>query len=172
MPHARVAGGALILAAAANWLAWVLMPDAGTADPAHILEAVRAQRDGVWWSVLAQLVSSVAFVPAVVLARPTSPRALFGACLVLVGAMGMAADAVFHLAAYYMTADGLTAESVLEPMRLLQTDGLKFLVPLLLPYLFGGWVLASGLRREGLCHRGPAGPSPPPSRSPRPGRAR
>jgi hypothetical protein len=102
----------------------------------------------VWWSVLVQLVSSAAFVPAVVLARPASPRALAGACLVLVGAMGMAMDAVYHLAAYYMTADGVAPESVLEPMRLMQSDGLKFLVPLLLPFLFGGWVFAAALRRD------------------------
>ncbi len=152
----RAAGVILIFAAVTFWLAWVLMPDAGTADPAHILQAVRAQRTDVWWSVIVQLVSSVAFVPAVILTRPSSTRGLVGACFVLVGAMGMAADAIFHLAAYYMTADGVAVESVLEPMRLMQTDGLKFLVPLLLPFLFGGWVFALALRREGLVGRWPS----------------
>jgi hypothetical protein len=149
MPTTRAAGAVLIFAAVTFWLAWVLMPDAGTNDAVHILTAVRDHREAVWWSVVVQLVSSVAFVPAVILARPASTRALAGACLVLVGAMGMAADAVFHLAAYYMTTDGVAAESVLEPMRLLQTEGLRFLVPLLLPFLFGGWVYASGLRASG-----------------------
>jgi hypothetical protein len=151
----RVAGAVLIFAAVAFWLAWALMPDAGTNDAAHILAAVRINRDAVRWSVVVQLVSSVAFVPAVVLTRPATSRVLVGACLVLVGAMGMAADAVFHLAGYYMTADGVAAESVLEPMRLMQTDGLRFLVPLVLPFLFGGWVFASGLRRDGRASRWP-----------------
>ena len=39
----------------------------------------------------------------------------------------------------------------------MQTDGLRFLVPLL-PFLFGRWVFASGLRREGRMSRWP-GPS-------------
>jgi hypothetical protein len=151
----RLAGAVLIFAAVTFWIAWALMPDAGTNDAAHILGAVRANREAVRWSIVVQLVSSVAFVPAVVLVRPASTRALAGACLVLIGAMGMAADAIFHLAAYYMTADGVAAESVLEPMRLMQTDGLRFLVPLLLPFLFGGWVFASGLRREGHASRWP-----------------
>ncbi len=151
----RPAGFLLIFAAITFWLAWALMPDAGTNDAGHILSAVLAHRDAVQWSVLVQLVSSVAFVPAIVLSKPTSGLGLSGACFVLVGAMGMAADAVFHLAAYYMTADGVQGESVLEVMRLLQTDGLKYLVPLLLPFFFGGWAYASGLRREGVVSRWP-----------------
>jgi hypothetical protein len=151
----RTAGYFLIFAALTFWIAWALMPDAGTNDAAHILTAIRANREAVWWSILVQLVSSTAFVPAVVLARPNSRLALIGACFVLVGAMGMAADAIYHLAAYYMTADGITPESVLEPTRLMQTDGLKFLVPLLLPFLFGGWVFAAGLRGEGLASKWP-----------------
>lgn len=153
MSSTRAAGVVLVFAAVTFWLAWALMPDAGTNDAAHILDAVRGRRAAVRWSVVVQLASSVAFVPAVVLARPASSWAIAGACFVLVGATGMAADAVFHLAAYYMTADGVAAESVLEPMRLMQTDGLKFLVPLLLPFLFGGWVFALGLRREGRASR-------------------
>src|SRR5688572_18688683 len=123
MGSTRAAGATMVFAAGTFWLAWALMPDAGTADPGHILSAVRAKRDGVWWSVVFQIVSSAAFVPAVVIARPASSRALTGACLVLVVAMGMAMDAVYHLAAYYMTADGVAPESVLETMRLMQSDG-------------------------------------------------
>jgi hypothetical protein len=155
MPPARAAGVTLVFAAATFWLAWALMPDAGTADPAHILASVRSHREAVRWSVVVQLVSSAAFVPAVVLARPASGRAILGACLVLVGAMGMAMDAVYHLTAYYLTVDGVAAEAVLEPMRLMQSDGLAFLVPLLLPFFVGGWVYASGLRREGRTSRWP-----------------
>src|SRR5262249_25453766 len=112
MPTTRPAGVVLVFAAVTFWVAWALMPDAGTNDAAHILDAVRVNRDAVRWSILVQLISSAAFVPAVVFARPASARALTGACLVLVGAMGMAADAIFHLAAYYMTAEGVPNESV------------------------------------------------------------
>src|SRR5690348_15161219 len=110
MQTTRPAGVVLIFAAVTFWLAWFLMPDAGTNDAAHILVAIRAARDSVLWSIIVQLTSSAAFVPAVVFARPTSPRSLAGASLVLIGAMGMAMDAIYHLAAYYMTADGVPAE--------------------------------------------------------------
>lgn len=42
MSPARLAGAALILAAATNWAAWLLMPDAGTADPA-VLAGLQAR---------------------------------------------------------------------------------------------------------------------------------
>jgi hypothetical protein len=69
MGPTRVAGAAMVFAAGTIGLAWALMPDAGTADPGHILSAVRAKRDGVRWSVVVQIVSSAAFVPADFLAR-------------------------------------------------------------------------------------------------------
>jgi hypothetical protein len=149
-----LAGALLVFGAVTFWLAWVLMPDAGTNDAAHILEVVRANRSGVWWSVVVQIVSSVALVPAVLglyaAAGAGSARGLLlGASLVLVGAMGMCADAFFHLAAYYMTADGVAASTVYEPMRLLQTEGIRLLIPLLLPFFVGGWLFARALRRTG-----------------------
>jgi hypothetical protein len=155
MSQTRWAGICMIFAAVTFWLAWFLMPDAGTADAAHILDAVRSHRESVRWSIIVQIISSAAFVPAVVFATFHTVRARIGAILVLIGAMGMAMDAIYHLAAYYMTADGVTTEAVLEPMRLMQSDGLKFLVPLLPPFLFGGWVFASGLRLEGRASRWP-----------------
>jgi hypothetical protein len=41
MPH-RTAGAFLLFAAVIFWLAWLLMPDAGTNNTGHILAAVRA----------------------------------------------------------------------------------------------------------------------------------
>lgn len=147
-----------VFAAITFWLAWFLMPDAGTNDARHILEMVRATRNSVWWSVLVQIVSAVAFVPAVVgfqtnLPAANSKLAKTGASLILIGAMGMCADAIFHLAAYYMTADGIEIQTVFEPTRLLQTDGIRFLVPLLIPFLIGGWIYASALRRASIISR-------------------
>jgi hypothetical protein len=145
----------LILAAATFWPAWVLMPDAGTNDAGHILEVVRANRDSVWWSAVIHLVTSVALVAAVVgiqSARRVSEStwARTGACLVLIGSLGVCADAFFHLMAYYLTAHGVDPAAVQEPMRLLQTQGVAFLVPLLLALVAGGWVYAAGLQRAGV----------------------
>ncbi len=151
----RFSGLALILGAVTFVVGWVLMPDAGTADAAHILDAVAGQRSDVWWSVIAHLVSSVAFVTAVIGIQVDpkangSQLARVGAWLVLVGAMGVCMDAFFHLVAYYFTAPGVAAPAVLEPMRLLQTQGIAFLVPLLLALTAGGVVYTLALWRAGI----------------------
>src|SRR5262249_47925499 len=117
----RVSGLLLIVAAVTFVGGWVLMPDAGTADAAHILEAVSAPRALVWWSVVAHLVCGIAFVTAVVgvqsdAAANASVTARVGAWLVLVGAVGVCMDAFFHLMAYYLTAQGVTAQAAFEPM--------------------------------------------------------
>jgi hypothetical protein len=145
----------LIVAAATFWPGWLLMPDAGTNDAPHILEVVRANRAAVWWSVVLHLVASVALVVGVVGVQSHSAAAgacaaQWGACLVLIGALGTCADAFFHLMAYYLTADGVEPGAVLEPMRLLQTQGVAFLAPLLLALVAGGWLYSAGLRRAGV----------------------
>lgn len=158
MKGVRSAGFLLILAAATFLLGWVLMPDAATNDAAHILEAVAAARAPVWWSVLAHLASSIAFTSAIAVLRTDSnPSATgLGAWLVLIGATGVSMDGFFHLAAYYMTAPGVEAAGVLEPMRLLQTQGIRFLAPLLLALIAGGIVWAAALRRADFISRKPA----------------
>jgi hypothetical protein len=144
-----------IVAAITFWVAWIFMPDAGTNDAEHILKAVRDSRDSVWWSSVIHLLSSIAFVAGIVGAQ-TDPRAAnswiarWGAFLVLVGSLGVCADAFFHLMAYYMTAEGVDLGAVLEPMRLLQTQGIVFLVPLLLSVAIGGWIYVVGLGRAGV----------------------
>jgi hypothetical protein len=72
--------------------------------------------------------------------------------------MGTAMDADYHLAAYSVTGDGVAPGSVLEPMRLMQSDGLKFPVPLLPPFLFGGWVSAATVHQ---LQKGVTGPGIP-----------
>jgi len=151
----RLSGILYFLAAATFLLGWALMPDAGTKDAAHILEAVAAQRSAVWWSVVAHMLSGVAFLGAV-LGTQSDPRAnatglaRLGAWLVAVGGMGVTMDGFFHLVAFYMTADGVAPQGVLEPMRLLQSKGLAFLVPLLLAFIAGGLIYAAGLNRAAV----------------------
>lgn len=146
---ARSSGVLFVLAGLTFLLGWLLMPDAGTNDAAHILQVVSNHRQGVWWSVIIHLFSSLLFVVAVV-GLQTESRASksktmrVGASLVLMGAMGVCLDAFFHLVAYYLTAPGVVAQAVLEPMRLLQTQGIAFLVPLLLALVIGGGVYSAG----------------------------
>jgi hypothetical protein len=157
---ARRGGALLVFASVTFWISWFLMPDAGTNDAAHILEVVREHRSSVFASVIVQIVSSIAFAPATLLIvqlpfSSSRGRILAGATLLLIGAMGMCADAIFHLAAYYMTADGVAPDAVLRPMQLLQTEGIRVLVPLLLPFFIGAIVLALGLQRAGYVSRAP-----------------
>lgn len=161
MTRTRFSALALIIGSATFWLAWFLMPDASANDPGHILEAVSATRTAVWWSIVVQLVSCVAFVPAVFgLATEHSSRSstaiLVGESLALIGAMGMGADAFFHLMAYDMTAEGIAKEAVYAPMALLQTDGIVLLVPLMIPFLIGGGVYARGMWKMGRVSTLPA----------------
>jgi hypothetical protein len=151
MKNVQKSGFLWIFAAATFLLGWVLMPDVATNNAAHILVAVAGARTLVWWSVVAHLASSIAFSGAIIALR-TDPRAAqsaavtLGAWLVMVGAIGICMDGFFHLVAYYMTAPGVSVAGVLEPMRLLQTEGIRFLAPLLLALMIGGIVLASALR--------------------------
>ena len=57
-----------------------------------------------------------------------------------IGAMGLCADAFFHLLAWFMTDDSVTIqEDVIRVMEFMQTDALIFLVPLLLPFFMAAW---------------------------------
>lgn len=147
---AKSSGWLFILTGFTFWLGWFLMPDAGTNDAAPILDAVTANRSHVWWSALVHIVTSLWAVIGVV-GLQTERRAAksktmrVGAILVLFGAMGVCMDAFFHLVAFYMTAQGIAAAAVLEPMRLLQTQGMAFLIPLLLSFIVGGTVYSAGL---------------------------
>jgi hypothetical protein len=152
--RARISGVLLILAAALLWVAWALMPDAATNDPAVIARAVAATRDSVRLSAIVQLVASAAFVPAVLLlaGRGSAPT-FVGGSLVLVGAMGMAADAVYHQAAYQMTAPDVDAAAMLTPLARMQGEDIVSLVPLLLAFVVGTPLLGAGLIREGRAPR-------------------
>lgn len=155
-----LAGWLLILAAITFWISWFLMPDQGTADTYHILTIVKESREAVFLSVIIQILSSVLYLPALFLiaqeAHPQKRTTLAGLILLSIGAMGMCADAFFHLLAYFMT-DPLISiqEDVVMVMQFMQTQGIVFLIPLLLPFFIGSLVLAIGLQQQAIISKIP-----------------
>lgn len=152
-PKATLTGYLLILAATTFWISWFLMPDQGTADTFHILTIVKESREAVFFSVMIQIISSVLYLAALfLLAQTTSPQrniTLTGFVLLGIGAMGMCADAFFHLLAYFMTDPAVNIqEDVVMVMQFMQTQGIAFLLPLLLPFFIGSLVLAIGLHHQ------------------------
>src|SRR5512138_1713978 len=100
----RLGGGWLVAASILFWISWSLMPGVGVTDTKLILEKVALQRDAVWLSTVLQLVSAACFAPPLFalarLGHARGSRALrVGAVLLAIGAMGSAADAIFHLLA-------------------------------------------------------------------------
>jgi len=118
----RSSGVWLIVASALFWLSWLLMPGVGLTDARQILERVGAHRDEVFASAVCQLLSAAAYAPGLAgvlaadLAR-SSRLVRVGAIVLLIGAMGSAADAIFHLVAYEMTAPALTGDALEIIMR-------------------------------------------------------
>lgn len=144
----------LALGAAAMWLAWFLMPDAGTADAAHIFAAVSRQREQVRLSALVQLAACALCVPGIL--RLSSHRGAlqrWGAVALVVGLLGMAADAVYHQAAHRLTAPGLEPQTALAVLTAMQTEDIRSLVPLLLPFFAGVPLWVAGLRAQGAAPR-------------------
>jgi hypothetical protein len=62
----------------------------------------------------------------------------WAAILLLIGAMGSAADAVFHLLAYAMTAPDLDPTGHLPLMAYVQGPGLRFILPLIAAFFARG----------------------------------
>jgi hypothetical protein len=155
----RLAGAALVAAAALFWLSWLLMPGVGITDAGRILDLVGQHAARVRVSVAAQLLSAACYAPALVgivatrrLRRQRAIRA--GAILLSIGAMGSAADAVFHLLAAEMVAPGVDRTAVLPVMARMQGAGLLFIAPLILAFFAGSGVLGLGFVRAGVVPRG------------------
>jgi hypothetical protein len=151
----RASGRWLIAASVLFWLAWALMPGVGVTDARQILERVALQRDAVWLSAALQLLSAACFAPPVVALGAIGhergrPTLVWGAVLLAIGAMGSAADAIFHLLAYYMTAPGTDVAAMLPLMARMQGPGLALLAPLLLAFSAGAATLAIGCWRAGM----------------------
>jgi len=151
-PEREAAGWSLIGGAVLFWLSWYLMPQPGTTDAAYILAAVAGQRGSVLASAILQTLFAVALVPAALVAVRLRPargaRLLYvGAALLLVGAVGNGADAVYHQLAYEMTAPGAQESAMVPIMTRMQTADIRLLIPLMLAFFAGAVCLAVGLVR-------------------------
>ena len=147
-----LAGYLFSLAAITFWISWYLMPDPGTTDTLHILQIVKENRTSVLNSVIVQIVSSVLYLAALFFLMKNSlidkRLKLAGVILLGIGAMGLCADAFFHLLAYYMTDASVTLQQdVVTVMDFMQADALVFLVPLLLPLFIGSLMVSINLAR-------------------------
>lgn len=138
----------LALGATAIFAAWLLMPDAATNDAAHILAAVGAARGRVRASALIQLAGSALLVPGLLALARDGRAGRAGPLLSMWGAVGMAADAVFHQLAVQLTAPTVDPAAALAVMQRMQTDELAPHVPLLLAFLVAAPVLGWALRHD------------------------
>jgi len=131
------------------------MPGVGITDAQKILDGVAQQRALVSTSVVVQLFSAACYAPALIglVARPSagSDRQMcMAAIFLLIGAMGSAADAIFHLLAYAMTAPGLDPSLFVGLMQIMQGQGLRFILPLSAAFLVGSVWLSVVLARRHL----------------------
>jgi hypothetical protein len=150
----RVGGWSLIGAAALFWPVWFLMPEPGTVDAAFILRAIAEQRGAVLISAILQTICAVAIVPAVLSVASSRSRLVrVGAVLMLVGALGNAADAVYHQLAYEMTAPDVNRTAMFPVMTRMQTEQILLLAPLLIAFFPGAACFCIGLSREGRAPR-------------------
>jgi len=156
-----IAACTLILAAITFWVAWFLMPDPGTTDTSHILRMVKISRIPVLVSVIVQIISSVLYIVALFLLAGILPKqktsTVAGLILLGIGAMGLCADAFFHLLAFFMTDNRISIQQdVVQVMIFMQTTGVVFLIPLLLPLFIGSLVLAIGMKKQSVVSEKPA----------------
>jgi len=157
----RNAGLLLIIAAALFWLSWLLMPGVGVTDAAKIFELVARQRWSVMLSVITQLLSAALYIPALLgiswsTEQTSNAGVRWGIGLLLVGAMGSAIDAVFHLVAYAMTMPGLEPSSLLKVMAFMQGPGLRLVAPFMLGFFIGGIFLSIALAKSGAVSKASA----------------
>ena len=150
----RAGRGWLIAAALLFWTAWALMPGVGVTDAALILDTVGQRREMVKLSVALQLLSAAFYAPGLVSvvlrARAEGARGVaLAATLLLVGAMGSAADSVFHWLAVEMTAPGVFRHAMLPVMARMQGPALIVVAPLIAAYFVGTWSLSVAAVRAG-----------------------
>ena len=155
----KSSGLMLAIAAVLFWVAWVLMPGVGVTDSREIFRLVGSHRPQVMVSVIVQLLSAVLYVPAM-LGMVTDPRLTsirgvrLWAGVVVIGAMGSAADAVLHLLAFAMTAPTVDTAASIPVMEFMQGPGLWLLAPLIASFFVGGVALAVSLVRARLISSG------------------
>lgn len=151
------AGRCLAVAAILFWVSWALMPGVGITDAAQILALVGAHRGAVLWSAALQLLSAALYVPALLAIAASAPAQAvgvrWGAGILLLGAMGSAADAVFHVLAYAMTEPGMDPAPLLPVMRYMQGPALLMIAPLIVAFFVGSIWLSVALARRGALER-------------------
>ena len=157
----RNAGLLLIAAAVLFWLSWLLMPGVGVTDPTQIFELVAHKRGAVMLSVITQLLSAALYIPALLgiswgTGQMSNAGVRWGTGLLLLGAMGSAIDAVFHLVAYAMTMPGLELGSLLKVMAFMQGPGLRVVAPFILGFFVGGVFLSIALAKSGAVSKASA----------------
>jgi hypothetical protein len=155
----RATGAWLILASVGFWLSWWLMPGVGVTDTATIFALVSQQRAGVYASVVVQLIYAAACVVAAAQLRASdraraSRTMRVGCSLLAVGAVGSAADAMFHLVAFEMTARGMDLPAMVPVMQRLQGPDLGLLAPFIAAFLAGHVLLALAWRNQDRLARG------------------
>jgi hypothetical protein len=151
-------GGLAIMASIGFFFSWFLMPDPGTTDTIHILSIVKQSRTGVMASIIVQIATSVLYLVALFLLAQNGIQrkrtTIVGIILLAVGLLGLCSDAFFHLLAYFMTDNSVTIQQdVVRVMDFMQTTGVAFLLPILLPFFIGSLVLAIGLNKQLLITR-------------------
>jgi hypothetical protein len=129
------------------------MPGVGVTDAAQIFDLVGHNRSSEMLSVVAQLLSAALYVPALLeiscATRHAHDSAVrWGAGLLLLGAMGSAMDAVFHLLAYAMTMPGLESSSLLQVMAFMQGPGLRLVAPFIVSFFLGSFLLSVTLAKK------------------------
>jgi hypothetical protein len=152
------AGRLLVTAAAAFWLGWLLMPAVGITDAARILGLVAGDRTGVVVSSVLHLVAAAALalaVPGLARWRPPDGNRFvsLAASLLAVGACAVAADAIFHFAAYEMAQPGADREEMTAVLQRMQSRDLPFVLPGVLSFFLGAGALAGGASRARLVSR-------------------
>ena len=146
-----------VAAAGLFWSSWWLMPGVGVTDASEIFNLVGSRRPYVMLSVITQLLSAALYVPALLGISHTSDRGVrWGAGLLLLGAIGSAIDAIFHLLAYAMTAPGLERAALLQVMAFMQGPGLRLVAPFIISFFLGGVVLSIALTRKHAVSRSSA----------------
>lgn len=149
----RYAGLLFTVAAVLFWLSWLLMPGVGVTDAAKIFDLVARQRSSVLLSVVTQFLSAALYVPALLgiscsIDHTSDPGGRWGVGLLLLGAMGCAIDAVFHLLAYAMTMPGVEPRSLLQVMTFMQGPGLRLVAPFIASFFLGGILLSTALAKK------------------------
>lgn len=158
----RVASACLVGAALLFALSWYFMPAAGITDTREIFRIVTPQRGEVLAASIMQLVSAALFVPAMIaiirnVNAPFAAKLWRPASVLVVGTLGLAADAIDRLLSYAMTAPGVDQEAQVEVMQFMQGPGLLLILPLIACFFAGAaWLSVAYAKAAAISRWNPA----------------